>query len=102
MGKGTSNKTIFLFHSNTNFTAEKYKKGEMCHINTTVLLNVKKKKIIERPADSRVKVWRFMKDGETEQEGGKEKERSLPTSAVIIRDECIADIDLPCRAEPAR
>lgn len=45
---------------------------------------------------------RGRRDGEREQEGGKDKERFLLSSAVVIRDECTVDIDLPCRTEPVR
>lgn len=36
-----------------------------------------------------------------EQESRKHKARFLFCSTVVIRDECIVDIDLPCRTEPA-
>lgn len=42
------------------------------------------------------------RDGEREQESRKDKERFLLSSAVVIRDECIVDIDLPCRTEAER
>lgn len=35
-------------------------------------------------------------------ESKKDKERFRLSSAVVIRDECIIDIDLPCRTEAAR
>lgn len=45
---------------------------------------------------------RGRREGEREREGGKDKERFLLSSAVVIRDECTVDIDLPYRTEPAR
>lgn len=56
----------------------------------------------EKRGDQEIKKKGGRKGSEREPEGEKDKERFLLSSAVAIRDECIVDIDLSCRTEPAR